>query len=173
MELGQTRAGWLVGSQFVYSQHCKSCRTLGMAEDKIAAISAWAASDQFEEVERLVLAYTDALVLEKGRVPDALFAALADHLTGEQIIELTYITMMYEMHAVMSRALRTEFDDRDDPVVEVPGPADSSPAESGTARVSGVGQAHDDHLVAAVHRCRARSPWRTGRGCAAPCRRDR
>ncbi|MDQ3312598.1 MAG: carboxymuconolactone decarboxylase family protein, partial [Actinomycetota bacterium] len=31
MELGQTRAGWLVGSQFVYSQHCKSCRTLGMA----------------------------------------------------------------------------------------------------------------------------------------------
>jgi len=32
---------------------------------------------------------------------------------------------MYEMHAVMSRALRTEFDDRDDPVVEVPGPADS------------------------------------------------
>lgn len=125
MELGQTRAGWLVGSQFVYSQHCKSCRTLGMAEDKIAAISAWAASDQFEEVERLVLAYTDALVLEKGRVPDALFAALADHLTGEQIIELTYITMMYEMHAVMSRALRTEFDDRDDPVVEVPGPADS------------------------------------------------
>src|SRR4051812_27679049 len=25
-ELGQTRAGWLVGSQFVYSQHCKSCR---------------------------------------------------------------------------------------------------------------------------------------------------
>ncbi|MDQ3312958.1 MAG: carboxymuconolactone decarboxylase family protein, partial [Actinomycetota bacterium] len=125
MELGQTRAGWLVGSQFVYSQHCKSCRTLGMAEDKIAAISAWAASDQFEDVERLVLAYTDALVLEKGRVPDALFAALADHLTGEQIIELTYITMMYEMHAVMSRALRTEFDDRDDPVVEVPGPADS------------------------------------------------
>ena len=26
-ELGQTRAGWLRGSQFVFSQHCKSCRT--------------------------------------------------------------------------------------------------------------------------------------------------
>lgn len=125
MELGQTRAGWLVGSQFVYSQHCKSCRALGMSEDKIGAISAWAAADCFDEVERLVLAYTDALVLEKGRVPDALFAALAELLTGEQILELTYVTMMYEMHAVMSRALRTEFDDRDDPVVEVPGSAAS------------------------------------------------
>jgi alkylhydroperoxidase family enzyme len=96
-----------------------------MSEEKIGAISSWAAASCFDEVERLVLAYTDALVLEKGRVPDALFAALQRHLTGEQIIELTYITMMYEMHAVMSRALRTEFDDRDDPVTEVPGPAES------------------------------------------------
>jgi alkylhydroperoxidase family enzyme len=125
MELGQTRAGWLVGSQFVYSQHCKSCRTLGMSEEKIRAISSWAAATCFDEAERLVLAYTDALVLEKGRVTDDLFVALQRHLTDEQIIELTYITMMYEMHAVMSRALRTEFDDRDDPVTEVPGPAES------------------------------------------------
>jgi hypothetical protein len=27
------------------------------------------------------------------------------------------------MHAVMSKALRTEFDDRDDPITEVPGDA--------------------------------------------------
>ena len=125
MELGQTRAGWLVGSQFVYSQHCKSCRTLGMSDEKIAAISSWPAASCFDEVERLVLAYTDSLVLERGRVPDALFDALARHLDDHQILELTYVTMLYEMHAVMSRALRTEFDDRDDPVVEVPGPADS------------------------------------------------
>src|SRR5688500_2193744 len=25
-ELGMTRAGWARGSQFVFSQHCKSCR---------------------------------------------------------------------------------------------------------------------------------------------------
>jgi alkylhydroperoxidase family enzyme len=125
MELGQTRAGWLVGSQFVYSQHCKSCRALGMSEEKIAAISSWPVASCFDDAERSVLAYTDALVLEKGRVTDAVFDALRTHLTEEQIIELTYITMMYEMHAVMSRALRTEFDDRDDPVTEVPGPADS------------------------------------------------
>jgi hypothetical protein len=38
---------------------------------------------------------------------------------------------MYEMHATMSRALRTEFDDRPDPVVEVPGPHDSLAPEVG------------------------------------------
>ena len=41
------------------------------------------------------------------------------HLSDEEILELTYITALYDMHAVMSRALRTEFDDRDEPIVEV------------------------------------------------------
>ena len=37
-ELGQIRAGWAVGSQFVFSQHCKSLRDLGVAEEKIQSI---------------------------------------------------------------------------------------------------------------------------------------
>ena len=45
-ELGQTRAGWAVGSQFVFSQHCKSCRLLGMSESKIQAIAYWQASSR-------------------------------------------------------------------------------------------------------------------------------
>jgi len=121
-ELGQTRAGWARGSQFVFSQHCKSCRALGIDEDKIRAIPHWTVSDCFSPVERAVLAYTDALVLDGGRVHDGVFDALREHLTHEQILEFTYITSMYEMHATMSRALRLEFDDRDDPIVEVPAP---------------------------------------------------
>jgi len=121
-ELGQTRAGWAVGSQFVFSQHCKSCRLLGMPESKIEAIAYWQASDEFTEVERLVLAYTDALAVSGGRMHDKLFAALRAHLSDEEILELTYITSLYVMHAIMSRALRTEWDDRDDPIVEVAGP---------------------------------------------------
>jgi alkylhydroperoxidase family enzyme len=123
-ELGQTRAGWTVGSQFVFSQHCKSCRTAGVAEEKIAAIPSWSTATCFSPVERAVLAYTDALVYDRGRVPDGVFAALQSELSGEEIIELTYITMLYVMHGVMSRALRTEFDDREDPIVEVPAPGD-------------------------------------------------
>jgi alkylhydroperoxidase family enzyme len=139
-ELGQTRAGWLVGSQFVFSQHCKSCRALGMAEEKIEAIKAWAVSDLFGPDERALLAYTDGLVLGFGRVDEAIFDALRRHFDDEQIFEFTYITMMYSMHAVITRALRLEFDDRDDPVVEVPAPADYEPTNLGRQIAFGMDQ---------------------------------
>ncbi len=130
-ELAMTRAGWARESQFVFSQHCKSCREVGLPEDKIAAVPAWATATCFDDAERAVLAYTDALVLQGGRVSDGTFNALRQHLTDEQILELTYITALYDMHAVMSRALRVEFDDRDDPIVEVPGPAGPSGGPAG------------------------------------------
>jgi alkylhydroperoxidase family enzyme len=118
-ELAQARVGWATGSQFVFSQHCKACRGLGMDPAKVEAIPHWQAADCYSPVERAVLAYTDCLALDGGRTPDGVFEALRRYLADEEILELTYITSMYLMHAVMSRALRTEFDDRPDPVVEV------------------------------------------------------
>ena len=125
-ELGQTRAGFTVGSQFVFSQHCKASRDAGLTEEQIEAIPAWSVATCFSPVERAVLAYTDALVLQRGRVPDAVFAALKQHLSDEEILEFTYITCTYMMHAVMSRALRLEYDDVDERVVEVPAPSGDS-----------------------------------------------
>jgi alkylhydroperoxidase family enzyme len=121
-ELGQTRVGWAAQSQFVFSQHCKSMRSLGVADDKIAAVASWASSDLFDRTERLVLAYTDALVYDLGRVPDDLFDALREALGDAAVLELTYITTLYLHHAVMSRALRTEWDDVDDRISEVDPP---------------------------------------------------
>jgi alkylhydroperoxidase family enzyme len=121
-ELGQTRAGWLRGSQFVFSQHCKACRALGMSEEQIEAIAHWQVADCFSPVERAVLAYTDALVADGGRVPDGVFDELRRHLSDEQILEFTYITAMYDMHAVMSKALRLEYDDRPEAIVEIAAP---------------------------------------------------
>jgi alkylhydroperoxidase family enzyme len=130
-ELGQTRAGWLVGSQFVFSQHCKSCRALGYPEEKIEALKAWQVSDAFSPLERALLAYTDALVLGFGRVDDAVFDVMHEHLSDEAILEFTYITMMYTMHAVISRALRLEYDERGDPIVEIAAPAGYEPENLG------------------------------------------
>lgn len=123
-ELGQTRVGWSRSSLFVFSQHCKSCREVGMAEEKIRAIPHWTVAECFSPLERAVLAYTDALVLDGGRVADGVFEALRSGLSDEEILELTYITCLYDMHAVMSRALRTELDDVEDRMVEVPAPGD-------------------------------------------------
>ncbi|WP_108787333.1 carboxymuconolactone decarboxylase family protein [Erythrobacter sp. Alg231-14] len=121
-EFGQTWAGWATGSQFVFSQHCKSLRGLAVSEEKIEAIPTWQTATCFDAKERLVLAYADRLVTHAGRVPDTLFDAIKATFSDEEILELTYTTTMYMMHAVMSRALRTEFDDRDDPITEVAAP---------------------------------------------------
>ena len=121
-ELGQTRAGWLIGSQFVYSQHSKSLRGLGVSEDRIAAIAVGAAAPVWSDLERLVLGYADCLVTGGGRVPDAIFDGLRRHLPDGQILELTYITCLYSQHAIMSKALRTEFDDVPERIVEVDAP---------------------------------------------------
>ncbi|MDV6269459.1 MULTISPECIES: carboxymuconolactone decarboxylase family protein [Rhodococcus] len=118
-ELGQARAGYARGSQFVFSQHCKQMRSLGMTEEKISALPHWQISDLFTDIERAVLAYTDGLVYDGGRVPDEVFAVLKAHLSDKQIMELTYITCMYDMHATICRALKLEFDDRPELIEEV------------------------------------------------------
>ena len=125
-ELGQIRAGWARGSQFVFSQHCKAARDVGLTEAQIKAIPYWPIADVWSPVERAVLAYTDCLVLMGGRVPEEIFAVLKAHLSDEEILELTYITTTYDMHATMSRALRLEYDDVDERVVEIAAPKGAS-----------------------------------------------
>jgi AhpD family alkylhydroperoxidase len=125
-ELGQIRAGWARGSQFVFSQHCKAARSVGLTDEQIEAIPAWSSAGCFSYQERVVLAYTDALVRDGGRVPDDLFARLQGFLSDEEILEFTYVTMTYELHATMCRALRLEYDDVDERVVEIPAPSEAA-----------------------------------------------
>jgi alkylhydroperoxidase family enzyme len=125
-ELGQLRAGYARGSRFVFSQHCKAARAVGFTDEQIEAIPAWSVATCFSPIERAVLAYTDCLVLQGGRVPDGVFEALRAELSDVEILEFTYITCTYDMHATMSRALRLEYDDVDDPITEVPAPESTS-----------------------------------------------
>jgi alkylhydroperoxidase family enzyme len=125
-ELGQLRAGYAVGSKFVFSQHCKAARAVGLSEEQVQSIKGWQVATCYSPIERAVLAYTDCLVLESGRVPEDVFEALRAELSDVEILELTYITCTYHMHAIMSRALRLEYDDVDDPIVEVPAPESGS-----------------------------------------------
>jgi alkylhydroperoxidase family enzyme len=134
-ELGQTRAGFAGGSQFVFSQHCKASRDVGIEEKKIEAIPHWSTADCFAPIERAVLAYTDCLVMDGGRVPDGVFEALRTELSDEEILELTYVTCLYAMHATMCRALRLEYDDVDERVVEI-----AAPKGDGGDFMGGVGE---------------------------------
>jgi hypothetical protein len=47
---------------------------------------------------------------------------LKTFLSDEEILELTYITTLYVMHAIMNRALGLEYDDIEDRIVEIAAP---------------------------------------------------
>ncbi len=121
-ELALLRTGFASGSQFVFSQHAKTARAAGMPEEKIADVPAWATSVGFDAADRAVLAYTDELVMADGRVQDATFEQLKKHLSDEAILELSYAVGTYRMHAMLSRALRLEYDDVGERVVEILAP---------------------------------------------------
>lgn len=122
MELAITRVGWNCGCRWMYSEHSKILRGLGLSEEALASIPSWATFDGFSPQQRAVLAYADCLSLDHGRTPDVLFAELQKHFDEEQLIELTYITSMFMMNAGMIRALRLEHDDYDERVQEMPSP---------------------------------------------------
>ncbi|MDB5470081.1 MAG: carboxymuconolactone decarboxylase [Caulobacter sp.] len=121
-ELGQTRVSWTMESQFGYSQHCKSLRGLAVSEERIEAIPHWQVADCYTDDERAVLAYSDCLSSQHGRTPQPVMDRLKSFLSDEEILELTYITTLYVMHAIMNRALRLEYDDVDERIVEIAAP---------------------------------------------------
>jgi len=65
------------------------------------------------------------------------FAVLKENLTDGQILDLTYITAMYTMHATLSRALRLEYDDRDEPVQEIAAPGGAESRDIGADLAGG------------------------------------
>ncbi len=125
-ELALTRAGFARGSQFVFSQHSKGARRAGLSDAQVAAIPAWQVSDLFDGQERAILAYTDAVIHEGGRVQEPVFDALRTFLSDEAILDLTYAIATYGLHATISRALRLEYDDISERVVEVPAPGEAA-----------------------------------------------
>jgi alkylhydroperoxidase family enzyme len=137
VELSLLRTGFATGSKFVFSQHCKGARAAGIAAEKVAAIPYWSATDLFDARERAVLAYADELVLTHGRVQDGTFAALKEHFSDEALLELTYITCLYMTYATLTRALRLEYDDVDERVVEVPVPEGAAASVDIMSQMSG------------------------------------
>ena len=126
-ELAIIRTGYARQSQFVFSQHCKVGRKNGLPDEKIAAIPYWTVAEVFSSIERAVLAYVDGQILEGGRVHDKVFEILKTQLSDEEILILTYLINAYALHATSTRALRLEYDNVPERIVEVPAPEGKSP----------------------------------------------
>jgi alkylhydroperoxidase family enzyme len=121
-ELAILRTGIVGDSKFEYSQHMKVARMVGIAENQLDAIKGWVTSDKFDAADRAVMAATDELVA-RNLIEDATFAALKNHFSDVQIMELVFVIATWRMHGMVVRALHLEYDDdTTSRMVEVPAP---------------------------------------------------
>ena len=64
-------------------------RAAGIAPEVLAELPRFRESSLFSELEKLALAYVEAMTATPARVPEELFRALAAQLSSEQMVELT------------------------------------------------------------------------------------
>jgi alkylhydroperoxidase family enzyme len=102
-EIAIVRVGVLSGATYEVHQHEAISRQLGMSDEVIAAIHAGAEDPRFDELQRLVMRYTDDVVANV-RASDETFAPLAELLTTRDLQELT---MTIGFYMAVSRFLET------------------------------------------------------------------
>src|SRR5262249_42796150 len=87
IELIDLRASQINGCAYCINLHTREARKLGMSEWKIYLLDAWRESSVFDEKERAVLAWTEALTrVSKHGAPHDLYAQLAAHFSELEIV---------------------------------------------------------------------------------------
>ncbi len=64
-------------------------RQAGVTEAKLKALAEFETSSEFTAVEKLALRYAAAMTRTPVEVPDEMFAALREHFSESQLVELT------------------------------------------------------------------------------------
>lgn len=80
--------------------------TLGISDEKLLALLDWESSPLFDETERLVLEYADAITITDRDVSDELFARVRARFDEDAIVELTEVVAWENASSKFNRALR-------------------------------------------------------------------
>ncbi|MGE3913988.1 MAG: carboxymuconolactone decarboxylase family protein [Chloroflexota bacterium] len=80
--------------------------TLGISDEKLLALLEWESSPLFDETERLVLEYADAITITDRDVSAELFERIRAHFDDDAIVELTEIVAWENASSKFNRALR-------------------------------------------------------------------
>ena len=95
-ELAITRTGILCKSEYEVIAHKRIGKGIGLKDDKILALEEGPDADAYNDLERDVLRFTDALVTLDD-VPEELFNRLATALTPGALVELHLAVGFYIM----------------------------------------------------------------------------
>lgn len=109
-ELAILRVGDLAKANYEWTQHVPIALQTGVRQEQIDALSDWVNSEEFSELERAVLQYTDE-VSQNFRVSDETFSRIRDILGEQEIVELTVTIGYYGMVCRTLEALQIELEE--------------------------------------------------------------
>ena len=99
------RIAYLNHVQYVINQHVPElAEAEGLSISECDALKDWEKFDLFNEKERSVLGYTDAMTKDI-QVPDAVYNKMSVHFEEKEIIALTVLIGTYNMHTRIFQAL--------------------------------------------------------------------
>jgi 4-carboxymuconolactone decarboxylase len=88
-ELAMLRTAQLIGCEWCLDFGSKLAHDIGVPEADLRDLSLWRESARFDELDRLVLEYAEAMTRTPVEVPEELFTRLREHFDERQIVELT------------------------------------------------------------------------------------
>jgi alkylhydroperoxidase family enzyme len=87
--LVELKGAQMIGCKFCVDLGSQICRNSGFSDDELLALSRYRGSDLFTDREKLALDYAVAVMRTPVEVTDELFAAMKEHFTDEQLVEIT------------------------------------------------------------------------------------
>ena len=108
-ELAILRTGWLCQSEYEFAQHRVMGIEAGLTADEVERVKA-GPDAQWSPLEKLVLQATDELHHDK-LVADQTWAALREHWSDEQMMDLVFAVGQYTMVSMALRSFGVPLDD--------------------------------------------------------------
>jgi alkylhydroperoxidase family enzyme len=107
-ELAVIRVAILNGVEYVQRAHGPSYALQeGLTPEQVTALADWSRSSLFDDKQRALLAYVDAVTRDID-VPEPVFSAFRSHHSERQIVELTLLIGAYNMLTRFLQALRVD-----------------------------------------------------------------
>ena len=107
-ELAIIRVAQLKGVNYLLQAHLpKIALAEGLSQAQCNAIEDWRDSHLFDERQRAVLAYVEAMT-KRTKVPRRIFEALRTHFSERQVVEISVLIGAYIMNCHVLTALEVE-----------------------------------------------------------------
>jgi AhpD family alkylhydroperoxidase len=108
-DLVDIRVSQINGCAFCLDMHCREARDAGETQQRLDCLAAWRETDLFSAREKAALAWAEAVtLLSHTHVPDDVYAAVREHFSEAEIVDLTMVVIAINSWNRLSVSFRRE-----------------------------------------------------------------